>query len=263
MLGTVDRLGAVLELFSPERPEWGATELAGQLMLAKSQAHEILASMTAIGLLRKTPGSRYRLGWRTVRLGAVAMGNEGLTSAAVPWMRRLVAIHPELSVHLAVWDVDRAIYVGRYIGADVDERVAAVSTVGSEVPLHCTSLGKVLAAMQSEPNLDTYLKPARLERYTRDTITRSTALRSELRLVRERGFAIDQGELESDMMCIATPITHRAEPVVGTIGVCVPPALWSSNAEEYLRCVVDTSQRIARSIARLPTADLKSGADTA
>ncbi|WP_127817787.1 IclR family transcriptional regulator [Microbacterium sp. CPCC 204701] len=247
MLGTVNRVGSVLDLFTQEEPEWGTTRLARRLGLAKSQAHEILVSMTAIGLLQRTPGARYRLGWRTVRLGAVAMRNEGLATVAAPWMRRLVGIHPELSAHLAVWDLDRAIFVGRQVGREVDSEVAQTSAAGSEAPIHCTSLGKVLAAAQSDARIDQTLANASLDRFTDETITGITALRDELARVRERGFATDLGELSDRMTCMAVPISHD-DQVVAALGVVLPRREWQPGADRYLRTVREMSTSISRSL---------------
>lgn len=249
-IGTVDRAGAVLGLFTLETPEWGTTELARRLSISKSQAYEMLTSLTTIGLLQKTPGARYRLGWRTVRLGSVALQSEGLVSAAAPWLRRLVTLLPELSAHMAVWDNDRAMFVSQAIGRNAGTKISTLSRTGKEAPLHCTSLGKVLAAMRTSEELSLCLSATRLERYTRETLTRPSRLRSELAVIRERGFATDHREFEREMSCIAAPVTQDGDRVIAAIGVCVPPRAWSRNGEMYLRSVTATSRRISAKLER-------------
>src|SRR4029079_10352180 len=60
MLEKLTRRGRVLGLFTPERHEWGVTAVAVELGIAKSQAHELLASLCEIGLLHRERG-RYPL----------------------------------------------------------------------------------------------------------------------------------------------------------------------------------------------------------
>lgn len=64
MLKTLARAGAVLDLFTREQPELGVTEIARRLGMPKSNAHALVHSLCKIGLLRRTPGNRYALGWK-------------------------------------------------------------------------------------------------------------------------------------------------------------------------------------------------------
>ena len=69
----VDRIGAILSLYSFERPEWGVSELAGRLALPKSTVSELLASLSGQGFVERTPRGRYRLGWRLFELNHVLL----------------------------------------------------------------------------------------------------------------------------------------------------------------------------------------------
>jgi DNA-binding IclR family transcriptional regulator len=80
--------------------------------------------------------------------------------------------------------------------------------VGDRSRLHCTSIGKALLAFQ-EPGTVAAVISAGLSRLTPNTITDAGALRDELRLVRERGYAIDDREMYEDMRCIAVPVFER------------------------------------------------------
>jgi DNA-binding IclR family transcriptional regulator len=65
MLNTVKKIGPVLELFTPERPEWRMTEIAQALARPKSSTHSLLTTLVDIGLLSVTHRGRYRLGSRS------------------------------------------------------------------------------------------------------------------------------------------------------------------------------------------------------
>ena len=64
MLGTVSQASDVIALFTADHPEWGVSQVAGRMELAKSSAHALLSTLAEIGPVRRTASGRYRLGWR-------------------------------------------------------------------------------------------------------------------------------------------------------------------------------------------------------
>ncbi len=58
MLQTIEKASEVLALFDREHPEWGMREVADTLGLAKSSAHDLLASLEQVGLLGKNDEGR-------------------------------------------------------------------------------------------------------------------------------------------------------------------------------------------------------------
>ena len=64
---------ASLKAFTPTEREWGVTDLARRLGIAKSTAHRLLATLTDEGLLEQDPATgRYRLGLVVFDLAAAA-----------------------------------------------------------------------------------------------------------------------------------------------------------------------------------------------
>src|SRR4029450_4726640 len=62
-LGSVANAARVMKAFTPTDREWGVTDLARRLGIAKSPAHRLLATLTDEGLLEQDPTTgRYRLG---------------------------------------------------------------------------------------------------------------------------------------------------------------------------------------------------------
>ncbi|MBV8218508.1 MAG: hypothetical protein JO325_08580 [Solirubrobacterales bacterium] len=80
------------------------TATAHRLRIGKSLAHDVLASLAAIGLLQRVGHGRYRLGWRTVTLASVLLRTSELKTHARPVVRDL-AERQGLTVSLAAWDV--------------------------------------------------------------------------------------------------------------------------------------------------------------
>jgi DNA-binding IclR family transcriptional regulator len=75
---------SVTIMFSVELPEWGVTQVAGELGLSKSKAREQLASLSTVGLVRRTDRGRYWLCWRVAGMGRVLSDTTEFHSEARP-----------------------------------------------------------------------------------------------------------------------------------------------------------------------------------
>ncbi len=92
MLSTLGKSSQVLELFSVAHPERGVSEVADVLGIPKTSAHSLLATLAAVGLLRRTEGSRYRLGWKLLRLRQSLLESTRLRQEARPAMEQLATM---------------------------------------------------------------------------------------------------------------------------------------------------------------------------
>ena len=245
MLQTLTRAGRVLDLFTPERHEWGVTAVAVELGIAKSQAHELLASLCEIGLLHRERG-RYRLGWRVVALHSLLWSTSDVGQAATRMMRTLASRCGE-TVQLTVWSGASAVCVAGSEGRR--ERAVSVVPAGMGLPVHCTGPGKVLLASRPSAEIAALLSRERLERMTERTIATSDSLREELAGVRRRGFAYDDQEHAPGACSVAAPIVHANGEVLAALSMSVPAQRWDASRDAYTRLTVASACHIARSVS--------------
>lgn len=127
MLESVCKAGRVLDLFTSAHPDWGLTEIATELRIAKSSASDLMATLDSIGLVRRTPDRRYRLGWGIVALHRTLIGTTDLLTVARPVLAGL-AEHGV--AQLAVLRARHAVLIeatdGRSRGATVPTPTSAV-----------------------------------------------------------------------------------------------------------------------------------------
>ncbi|MEW8960115.1 MAG: IclR family transcriptional regulator, partial [Moorella sp. (in: firmicutes)] len=93
---------------------------------------------------------------------------------------------------------------------------------GSRAPSYCTGAGKVLLSHLSENQLNKFFQEVTLLPYTPTTITDPTRLRQELQEIRQRGFALDYGEREEEVRCVAAPIFNHDKKAIAAISVAGP-----------------------------------------
>jgi DNA-binding IclR family transcriptional regulator len=243
MLQTVNRAGRVLELFSPERPEWGASAVAREIEVAKSQAHELLTSLADIGLLEHVETGRYRLGWRIPALNSRFFDTHDVGRHATRVMQALVVYYGE-TMQLVVWGPGRrAVCIAVCEGRDS----IAISPwpVGTDLPAHCTGAGKVLLAGRPWPAVRDMLAREGLERMTDHTIVTGDRLQEELISVHRRGFAHEDSEHAPDICGVAAPVVDIRGGVVAAVSMSVSVRRWRAGKQEYTRALIAAADRVS------------------
>lgn len=251
MLHTVKKIGPVLDLFTPERPEWRMSDIARALEMPKSSAHALVATLAEIGLLSVTGTGRYRLGWNLLSLSERMRASMDFRTHALPAMQQLAKLLRE-TVLLAALDRHDVVYVERAEGSHPMVRLAGVRP-GARAPAHATAVGKVLLAHREPGEVRSLMSGSAWRAYTPTTVTDLEALEQALVEVRGRGVAFDIAELVPDVACVAAPITDRYGAVIAAMSVSVPayrfPADRSRIVKPLLQHARLASERIAASEA--------------
>ncbi len=217
-LGSVANAARVLKSFTAHHREWGVSDLARHLDIAKSTAHRLLATLTDEGLLEQDLESgRYRLGLAIFDLAA-AVQSFDLHEAALTPMTDLRNRTGE-TVQMAVLDGREVVYVERL---DSPNTLRMFLEVGRRNWAHCTGCGKALLAFLSPDQLDRVLKGWKLPAKTEHTITRLDNLRKELTYTRQRGYAVNRYESELGVISVAAPVRNGSGRPVAALSVAGP-----------------------------------------
>jgi DNA-binding IclR family transcriptional regulator len=107
-----------------------------------------------------------------------------------------------------------------------------VSAVGRRLPAHCTAVGKVLLAGLDRAGLDAVLAKGDLPGMTPESITDPDLLRAHLEGVRAEGVAVDIGESDSAMRCVAAGIRDHSGAVIAAMSLSAPIIRWTPEAHE-------------------------------
>jgi len=235
----------VLALFSLEERELGVLQVAERLDRPKSTVSRWLSAMERADFLDRDPdSSRYRLSLRLAALGDVARQTTTLQRSARPWLNWLAQRTGE-TANLTVLVGTEAVNVEV---ADSPRPVMHIGWVGRRLPVHATASGKVLLAY-ADGGVVAMVFGAKLERFTAETITNARKFRSELELVRTRGYATVWGELEPDLAAVAAPVRDHRGIVVAAIAIgrpvsrCAPEQL-DILAADVLRAAGTVSEKL-------------------
>ncbi|KPC64707.1 IclR family transcriptional regulator [Streptomyces chattanoogensis] len=211
---SIERAAAILRLLASGPRRLGLGEVAASLGLAKGTTHGILRTLQNIDFVEQDPTTgKYQLGAALLHLGTSYLDVNELRSRSINWADALAARSGE-AVRLGAPLEGKVLIVHHVFRPDDTLQTLDVGTL---LPLHASSLGKVLLAFGGVP-----LEPAveaGLEAYTRHTLVTPERLTRALTEVRELGWAAEVQEMITDEAGIAAPIRGHGGLVVGAIGV--------------------------------------------
>ena len=220
--GTVQSIGrafTILEEVARNRDGIGLADLSKRVGLHNSTTFHLVKTMVALGYIRQLKDSkRYRIGRPVFALAASALDEMEMVSMATPVLEDLSRQTGESS-HFAVRMSEAVVVIARTSGPSAFQLTDRVGVVR---PAYCTALGKVILGALRSDQLERYLQRVELNASTPHTITEPRALRTEIEAVRRDGFAIDDGEFDSEVRCIAFPVRDFTGQVTGAIGISGP-----------------------------------------
>ncbi|MFE2500048.1 IclR family transcriptional regulator [Streptomyces scopuliridis] len=213
MSQTVRRAIDILE-FIARRPRT-QTEVGEHLGVHRSTALRILESLTAGGLARRLPDGRYAVGHRLAGLAHLALEQFGLKDVAGEHLR-LLGERCGHTVHLAALEGERIVYVDK---VDPIDGVRLYAQIGRPVTLHTAGVAKAILAHVPRERAEALLADCDFAPHTDTTITDPAAFRKALERTRARGWAVDDGEYEDFVNCVAVPVRDSGGDVVAAVSV--------------------------------------------
>ena len=218
---SVERVFTLLELLGAGDESLGISELARRSELPVGTVHRLLATLNQLGYVEQDVETRkYALGIRFLHLRGAVAKRLKLGEQAMPIMKALMRRVNE-TVHLAVLSEGEIVYIDRIEGFQTQNMY---TQIGKRGPVHCTALGKALLAYLPEAAVDQVIATRGLTSYTSRTLTTAAALKQDLSLIRQRGYAIDDLESDLSVRCLAAPIRDYGGRVVAALSISGPAA---------------------------------------
>jgi IclR family transcriptional regulator, KDG regulon repressor len=240
----------ILLYMGEHAPEAGVTQLASELGLTKATVHRLLNTMERFELIeRNAESERYRLGLKLHQLGNKAVESRTLRSEAHRLLLEMSRRSRE-SVSLALPTPGGIICLDRF---DSPHTIITVRTpVGAMFPPHCTAAGKAVLAYMTDEEVQEIVKRNGLRAYTQFTITQLSDLKENLRLIRQRGYAVDHQELERGLSGVAAPVLGAHERVIAGVGIAGPTLRFrGKELAEKVSLATEIAARLAMAMGRL------------
>src|SRR5258708_293049 len=241
-----ERAVSVLEALSESDAPLSLAEICQRMGLHKSTAHRSLMVLERSALIDRTLENRFRLGLKLYELGNRAVEQIDLRARVYPFFRRLAAQVGE-TVHLSVLQKTSVVYLDK---VEPNPRVCMSSKIGTSNPVYCTSMGKAMLAFQPEEMIEQIVAKIRFTRYTPKTLCSREKLLEYLKIVRHRGYAIDDEEIELGVRCVGAPVLNEDHRAIAAVSVSGPSSRITAQrvpaiAEHLLICCREISASLA------------------
>lgn len=240
---SVDKALDILCSFSVEEPELGITELASKLGLYKSTIHRILKTLEDRGfIVQNFENQKYRLGFKLFDLGNAVVSRLEVKDVALPLMKELSAKTRE-TVTLNIIDNDQRVCIEK---VESSEAVRNFVQIGGRNPLYLAASGKVLLAFLPNEEIERIIASKDLGVTVLGQLIKQDTLRSELQLIRQRGYAISKSERSLGSTSVAAPIRNHDGTVVAGISVSGPESRFNEvTLGSIISEVMETAKRIS------------------
>jgi len=242
---SLERGLAVLTTFSGETPALTLSDVARRTGLTRATARRLLLTLEELGYVG-SDGRLFRLRPKVLGIGYAYLSSVPVAEIAVPYMEELgTALHESSSA--AILDGDDIVYIARVPA----KRIMSIGlAVGSRLPAHATSMGRVLLAALCPADLESFLHTATLTRLTERTVTDPCRLREIIEETRRRGWSLVDQELEDGLRSIAAPLRDGSGRAVAALNVSAHAGRVTKErlVTEFVPRLVDAAARISTAL---------------
>ena len=233
----------ILGLIARKRQKWTISELSREMKVPKSTVSHLLQILVACDYVRQN--NRYfALGSAFLDLAKLSTVDTGLQmdlrKAARPYLKKIVD-DTKLGANLGILDHTSAVYIDRIEPPEslTPGLVKIEIRPGLRIAPHVTAIGKALICHLDEDTVREILESNPIKRYASSkTIRNFKDLKSELAKTRDRGYALDLGEHDPNVRCVAAPVFGADDTVVAAFSVNGTPERLKDQKQEQVKKVV-------------------------
>jgi IclR family pca regulon transcriptional regulator len=237
----------VLQILAESKDTLTLAELSRSAGTNNATVTRICNTLAQLGFVRRDSQRRFHLTPKLLSLGYASMSSLGWRQVARHYLEQLAEQTGE-TVNLSVLQGRELMYLvrinntGRILPFDLQ--------LGSRLPLHCTSMGKCLLAFAKSDELERILADYEFTPLTHRTITSEKEFREALRLVRERGYAVNDEELSYGLRSVSAPIKDAAGSPIAALNIAVPTKRVSREdlEQHFAPLAMKTAQDIERAL---------------
>lgn len=216
---SLGRAFGILEEIARHRDGIGLADLSKLVGLHNSTTFHLAKTMVSLGYIRQEKDTkRYRIGRPLFALAASALDEIEMVKVATPLLEDMSRETGETS-HFAVRMGDTVVVIARTSGPGAFQMT---DRVGMVRPAHCTALGKVILAALRPDQLERFLARLDLKPSTDKSITDIPVLLREIEAIRRTGVALDDGEFNPEVRCLAVPVSDFTGQFIGALGISGP-----------------------------------------
>ena len=239
---SLERGLAVLRAFTSRDTALTISDVAQRTGLTRATARRVLLTLADLGYV-EADRREFRITPAVMELARPFVGPADPWAFATPYLQSLTDRLGE-SASIALLDDTDIVYVAR---TNTRRLMTLNVKVGSRLPAHATSKGRVLLAFLPEAELDVYFDRTAIASFTSRTVVDQATLREILDEVRQQGWAIVDQQLEEGLCSVAAPIIDPSGRVTAALSVCAHAGRVDPHTlrSEFLPLVLENARRVS------------------
>jgi len=238
----------ILQLFDRTRRTLAAAEMARALAIPRSTAFRLAQTLAHLGFLERE-GDAYRVGPAVLRLGFEYIASLEVAELARAVVERL-RDETGLSAQLVIRDGRDVVIV---LKASPPSTFASNVTVGTRLPAHATTLGRVLLGDADDKTLRALYPESTLPRVSPQTPRTLAELKRLIQEDRARGYAVSESFFEAGISAVAAPVRDAAGKIVAAVSVTAQrPALEKALRERLVKQVLAAAAEVSHQLNYRP-----------
>lgn len=243
---SVDRSLSILEVLSDYRDGLGVTDISEKVGLHKSTVYRLLSTLIYKDYVTQDKETnKYKITFKLFELGNKRIEKMDILSASKLYTKKLMESVNEV-VHLVVREDNKIIYIDK---VEANNTIRMASSIGKRSPMYCTSVGKAMLAYLPENEVKEIWHNSEIKKLTENTITDFEALKTELEIVKIKGYAVDNEENEKGVRCIGAPIFNRLNEIEGALSISGPTIRVTKDVvEEIAKEVIKYAKLISKEL---------------
>lgn len=215
---SVERALDVLLCFTIESPALSMSEISEKVGIHKSTIHRILATLENKNFVRRDQETGiYRLGFRLLQMANLSLEDVNIRHVSLPYMRRLSQEFRE-NVDLAILANGEVLFIDTF---ESNQPVKLAVSPGQHLPAYNSASGKAIFAFLPEELAIQVFKKYNPE-FDAHVESDMQAFLEDLKLVRERGYALDCENLEPGVNAVAAPIGGINKKPIASLAIAGP-----------------------------------------
>jgi len=214
---TLKDLAKILLQFDDfQTEELSVTEISKAVKMAPSKVSRMLGTLEGEGFFEKNPQTgKYRLGIFLFELGISYAYHFPLRKIIRPHVEQ-IAKEVKLTVSWAILRKNKVLVLDRIQNLPID---VLAYRVGLNLPVHTTSVGKIMLAHLPQEEQDNILRSVNLVKFTEASVVDRKTIIKNLKLFKERGYSTDKEETYEGVNCFAVPIRDANGEVIAAMSL--------------------------------------------
>jgi DNA-binding IclR family transcriptional regulator len=221
---SVEKGLAILASFGSRSRRMSLTEIAQAVGITRSSAQRMVFTLEALGYVVKDPFTRrYELANKVMEIGCNYLETNTLIDSANPFLSAMNSECDE-TVSLTEPCGTNMVYVATFTSR---KPIVAHMTIGSRMPMYCTSAGRAYLSGLSDEEVNELLQQSKRISFTVNTLIDVEKIFATVLEARARGFASNCEEYYLGHMNVGAPIYNNNGRPIAAVHVTAPTSRWT------------------------------------